>query len=122
MTDGGVTKYLSFSFESKLSEKDNDGKVMLQVTSKINRWGANRLSPVARILLDNHVILARNWYFLSCSDISKRVLLRMRLLICNCIWCGKVDYNSAVIRTSKGGIKVFDPLTQTRALLAKMVP
>jgi hypothetical protein len=75
-------------------------------------------------------VLASIWYFASCCDISKGVLLRIRTLVRNFIWGDQPDkriqarvaWDTAIIPTVNGGLKVFDPYAQTWALLAKMIP
>lgn len=57
------------------------------------------------------------------------MLLKVRSLVRNFIWGGrtegrvraKVAWDTKIIPTIKGGLKIFDPLAQTRALLAKML-
>ena len=65
----------------------------------------------------------------SCCDISKSILLRVRTLVRNFIWRGdpdkrvraRVAWDTAIIPTIKGGLKIFDPYAQAWALLAKML-
>lgn len=69
------------------------------------------------------------WYLVSCCDISESTLLKLRTFVRNFIWGGtpdksvwaKVAWDTAIIPTIKGGLKIFDPLAQARALMAKML-
>lgn len=124
-----VTRYLGFPFGNDISQKDKDAKVLHQVRSKLTVWNDRRLSLAVRVLVSNQVVLASIWYLASCNHIDKSVLLKIRTIIRNFIWSGSMDKNArakvawdtAVIPTIKGGLKIFDPFSQTRALLAKMV-
>lgn len=102
----------------------------MQIRNKLNACGGKRLSLAARVFVANQVVLASIWYLESCSSVSKSSLLRVRTQIRNFIWSGRADHkararvawDTAIIPTIKGGLKVFDPYAQTRALLAKMIP
>lgn len=117
LDDGVATKYLGFPFGKNLLQKDKDAKILHQVRSKLNFWTGKRLSLAARVLVSNQVILASIWYFASCCAISKGVLLRVRTLVRNFIWGDQPDkrirarvaWDTAVIPTVKGGLKIFDP-------------
>lgn len=130
VAEGETVRYLGFPFGANLAQKDLDGKVLLQIRNKLNAWGGKRLSLAARVLVANQVVLASIWYLASCSNVSKNTLLKVRTQIRNFIWSGSADHkararvawDSAIIPTIKGGLKVFDPYAQTRALLAKMIP
>lgn len=102
----------------------------MQTRTKLNQWAHKSLSLAARILVTNQIILASIWYFASCSTVSTGVLLRIRTLVRNFVWGGSPDrrtrarvaWDTAIIPTMRGGLRVFDPVIQTRALLAKMIP
>lgn len=128
--EGESARYLGFPIGSGLSPKDIDAKIMMQVKSKLNACARKHLSLAARILVCNQVILASIWYFASCSNVSSSVLLRVKTLVRNFMWGGNPDrrtrarlaWDTAIAPTMRGGLRIFDPLTQTRALLAKMIP
>lgn len=129
LAEGEVTKYLGFPFGLNISQADKDAKILLQIRSKLQAWSGKKLSLAARVLVSNQVVFASIWYFCSCSDVSKTILFKARSLVRNFIWGGapdkktraKVAWNTAIIPTIKGSLKVFDPYTQARALLAKIL-
>jgi hypothetical protein len=83
----------------------------------LNIWSNKKLSQLARVLVSNQVILTSIWFFYSCSEVTKGVLLQMRTLVRNFVWSGdpdkqaraRVAWDTAVIPIIKGGIKIFDP-------------
>jgi hypothetical protein len=112
-----------------LPQKGKDAKILHQVQTQLNKWAGKSLSLAARVLVTNQVILASIWYLCPCCNVSKGVLLRIRALVRNFIWGGNPDHkvkarvawDTAIIPTIKGGLKIFDPYAQARALLAKML-
>lgn len=82
---GDTVRYLGFPFGANLAPKDLDGKVLLQVRTKLNAWGGKRLSLAARVLVANQVVLASIWYLASCRCISQSALLKVRTQIRNFI-------------------------------------
>lgn len=125
-----MTKYLGFPFGVNIPQKDIDAAILLNIRTKMAVYTGRRLSLPARVLVSNQVILASIWYLASCSHPDNSVFMKVRTIIRNFIWSGsadgkpraKVAWDTAVIPTIKGGIKIFDPLAQSQALLAKMIP
>jgi hypothetical protein len=120
---------LGFPFGVNLPQEDKDAKILHQVRTQFNRWVGKSLSLAAQVLVTNQVILASIWYLCSCCDVSKGILLRVRTLVRNFIWGGnpnrrvrvQVAWDTAIIPTVKGGLKIFDPYAHAKALLAKML-
>lgn len=127
---GEPAKYLGFQFGLEINREDRHMAILQQIRSKLTIWTPKRLSTPARVLVTNQVVLASIWYLASCSDISDAILLKTRTLVRNFIWGGmsdkcaraKVKWATAVIPTIKGGLKIFDPMAQAKALLAKLIP
>ena len=77
----------------------------------------------------NMVLLATSRYNLSCWTISKGCIQQIQRLVHNYIWSGKenhatrakVMWHVLTYPKSRGGIGLIDPLSQSKALLAKCV-
>lgn len=103
-----------------------DAAVLHNICSKVTPWIGNR----PRVLVLNQIILASIWYLASCSHIDGSVFQKIQAIIRSFVWSGspdgnlraKVAWDTSVIPTIKGGLKIFDPYAQARALLAKMIP
>ena len=69
------------------------------------------------------------WYSLSYWTISKESIHQIQRLVHNYIWYGKEDHATQAKVTwpiltspkSRGGLGLIDPLSQSKALLAKFV-
>lgn len=127
---GTPARYLGFQFGININREDRDAAILHHVRSKLTLWSSRKLFALARVLVTNQVVLANIWFLASCSDVSDSSLLKSRALVRNFIWGGlsdkqaqaKVKWSTAVIPTVKGGIKVFDPMAEAKALLAKLIP
>ena len=77
----------------------------------------------------NQVLLATAWYSLSCWTISKESIHQIQRLVRNNIRSGKenhvarakVAWSILTTPNSRGGLGLIDPLSQSKALLAKFV-
>ena len=77
----------------------------------------------------NQVLLATTWQSLSCWTISKESIHQIQRLVRNYIWSGKEDHVTRakvawpILTTpkSRGGLGLIDPLTQSKAVLAKFL-
>ena len=88
-----------------------------------------KLSLAGRIIVANQVLLATAWYSLSCWTISKESIHQIQRLVRNYIWSSKenhvarakVAWPILTAPKSRGGLGLIDPLSQSKALLAKFV-
>lgn len=77
----------------------------------------------------HHKLGCLSQYLASCSDVLDSILTKSRALVRNFKWSGlldkqaraKVKWAMAIIPTIKGGLKVFDPMEQAKALVAKLI-
>jgi len=112
-----------------MPQGNKDNKIIQKIRGKLAFWSPKPLSMATRILVSNQVILASIWYIASCANISQEVLKKVKALIRNYIWSGnlkkkcraRVAWDSTILPIFHGGIKIFDPEVQAKALLAKMV-
>jgi hypothetical protein len=126
---GAAVCYLGFPIGFQMPTEETGNKVILQITSQLVKWGAKKLSLAGRILAINQVILASIWFVFLCATVTQKVFSRVKALVRNFLWTGtitsraraKVSWDTAIRPLSQGGIKIFDPKTQARALLDKLV-
>jgi hypothetical protein len=77
----------------------------------------------------NQVILASIWFLLSCASLSSTIFIQVKVLVRNFLWIGiitgrahaKVTCEMAMQPLTHGGMKIFDPSTQARALMGKLI-
>ncbi len=75
----------------------------------------------------NQVLLASMWYLVACWNPNPRMCSQVRGVVRNFIWGGKatnattkVKWDTLVLPTTKGGLGIIDPKTQSEAFLAKL--
>jgi len=102
--------------------------MMLALKSKFINWSHNSLSLAGRILVANQVLLASMWYLATCWNPNPRMCTQVRGVIRNFIWSGKevsartkVKWDTLVLPTPQGGLRIIDPKIQSKALLAKLL-
>ncbi len=106
----------------------NFDKMLSALKGKLINWSTCRLSLAGRILVANQVLLASMWYLAASWNPNPRMCCQVRGVVRNFIWSGKatnartkVKWETLVLPTSQGGLRIIDPKTQSEALLAKLL-
>lgn len=126
---GEVTRYLGYSFDLHIPQKEKDGKMLSQIRKHLAKWANHPLSLAGRIMVSNKVILSSIWYQASCIDLTGKALKIAKATVRNYIWSGKkesfararVKWDTTVLPIVRGGIKILDPQWQSSALLIKLL-
>lgn len=103
-----------------MQDENRNNKILQQITKHL---GPKKLSLAGRLLVINQVILASIWYLVSCANFGDRIFAQIRALIRNYLWGGitsgvaraKVKWDTITQPINHGGLKIFDPATQTKA-------
>ena len=90
-------------------------------------WSKARLSFAGRVIVG--VLLSSLWYIMSCWSFSRSCMGQLQRLILNYLWSGndgshsraKISWSMIVKSLDQEGLKIVDPLQQSKPLIAKLV-
>jgi hypothetical protein len=126
--EGKGVRYLGIQVGFHLSSEVNFDKMLIALKGKFINWSTRSLSLAGRILVANQVLLASMWYLATCWNPNPRMCGQVRGVVRNFIWGGKatnarakVKWDTLVLPTTKGGLGIIDPKTQSEALLSKLL-
>ncbi len=102
---------------------------MLALKGKLINWSNCNLSLAGRILVANQVLITSMWWYMAaCWNRNPMMCNQVRGVVRNFIWGGKatnakgkVKWDTLSLPTTKGGLGIIDPKTQSEALLAKLL-
>jgi hypothetical protein len=121
-------KYLGIQVGFHLPTEANFDKMMVALKSKLINWSTCHLSLAGRVLVSNQVFLTSMWYLTACWNPNPRMCGQVRGVVRNFIWGGKasnarakVKWDTLALPTTKGGLGIIDPKTQSETLLAKLL-
>jgi hypothetical protein len=96
----------------------NFDKMLSVLKGKLINWSTCHLSLAGRILVVNQVLLASMWCLAASLNLNPRMCCQVRGIVRNFIWSGKatnarakVKWETLVLPTSQGGLKIIDPKT-----------
>ncbi len=128
ISKGKGVRYLGIQVGYHLLPEANFDKMLSALKGKLISWSTCRLWLAGRILVANQVLLASMWYLAASWDPNPRMCSRVRGVVRNFIWSGKstnarakVKWETLVLPTTQGGLRIIDPKTQSEALLAKLL-
>jgi len=126
--EGKGVRYLGIQVGFHLPPKVNFDKMLSALKGKLINWSTCHLSLAGRILVANQVLLASMWYLAASWNPNPRMCSQVRGVVRNFIWGGKattarmkVRWDTLILPTTKGGLGIIDPKTQSEALLAKLL-
>jgi hypothetical protein len=121
-------KYLGIQVGFHLPPETNFDKMLFALKGKLINWSTCCLSLAGKILVANQVLFASMWYMATSWNSNPKMCNQVRGVVRNFIWSGKatnarakVKWETLVLLTSQGGLRIIDLKTQSEALLAKLL-
>jgi hypothetical protein len=126
--EGKGVRYLGIQVGFHLPTEANFDKMMVALKGKLINWSTCHLSLARKVLVTNQVLLASMWYLAACWNPNPKMCSQVRGVVRNFIWGGKdsnarakVKWDTLALPTTKGGLGIIDPKTQSKTLLAKLL-
>jgi hypothetical protein len=93
--------------------QDVDQFLVNRVKGKLKYWTSTNLSLVGRTLIVNQVLMSSLWYFIAVWVGSKKLLGRIKALLCNYLWSGsentaraQVNWDDCTVPKKVGGLSL----------------
>lgn len=103
-----------------------DRTLVDKVKAKLKCWSSTQLSLVGRILNVKHVLMPSLWYFTTVWVGLKRVLVNVKALLRNYLWCGSKNtthtsrsWGDCMIPKKIGGLSLTSSQDAMKALMSK---
>ena len=129
LQEGEATKYVEIPLGFNISQETKDAAPLAFVNKHLTFWTTKQSSLARRFLNATQAIEGSLWFITWCVDISFKTPKKIRGLIRNYIWSrdaqhkarAKVAWNTFILPTTLGGVKILDLINMSLALLAKFI-
>lgn len=126
--NGNLSKLLGMPFGLDLELRHVDQIWRNRVKSKLKYWSSTTLLLAWQILIVNKVFMSSCWYFITVWASSKRILGKIKVLLCNYFSYGfdnttkaRVSQDNSTMPKKVGGLSFIFPEDAMRALMRKWI-